>query len=374
MLDLHLAYQETDNLRDLLVQWDAQIAGEPPVAQYRWTNIALWPVARGATVAASTGIEGNPLTSAQVDEVLAGVAVDARQADIREVLNYNRAVDFANRAALRDDFEWTQELLRRLNAIVMEGLEDDEGGEYRHEPVVVGAGQYTPPEWQRLPALMSNLTEWLRAVADYHPIIRAGLTHLNLVSIHPWLNGNGRTARIAGSLMLMRCGVASPEILSVESDILTDIGAYFSVLQHTQGPTYQPDRHSATEWLEYFAGVCTRRLEVEARLTSALQLDVGQLVMDLTDAGLPTDWTPILLSASLAPIRVTALAERLELSPSRVRSMAQEMARTGWLEAVGEYRGRRYVAGPRLLGLRLNGPRIVGRFRGLIGGGQPGSE
>ncbi len=374
MLDLLLAYHETNSLRSLLAQWDAQIATEPPVAQYRWTNIALWPVARGATVAASTGIEGNPLTSAEVDELLAGSAVDARPADIREVLNYNRALDLANRVALRPDFEWTQELLRRLNATVMERLEDDERGEYRHEPVVVGAGQYAPPEWQRLPALMSTLTEWLRAAADCHPIIRAGLTHLNLVSIHPWLNGNGRTARIAGSLMLMRCGVASPEILSVESDIRADTDAYFSVLRHTQGPSYQPDRHSATEWLEYFAGLCTRRLEVEARLTAALQLDVGLLVMDLTDAGLPTDWTPILLSASLIPIRVTALAERLELSPGRVRAMAQEMARTGWLQAVGQYRGRRYVAGPRLLGLHLNAPRIVDRFRGLIDEGQPGSE
>jgi Fic family protein len=366
MQDLHLAYQETDRLRNFIAQWDEQMCTESPVAQYRWTNMALWQVARGATVGASTGIEGNPLTSAEVDEVLSGVAVDARAADIREVINYNRALDLANRAALRDDFEWTQELLRRLSATVMEGLEDDEGGEYRHESVTVGAGQYAPPEWQRLPDLMSQLVDWLRSPADCHPVIRAGLTHLNVVSIHPWLNGNGRTARIAGSLMLMRCGVGSPEILSVESDIRADTDRYFAVLQHTHGPAYQPDRHSATEWLEYFAEVCTRRLEIQARLTAAIQLDVGLLVMDLTDAGLPTDWTPILLSASLTPVRVTALADRLELSAGRVRSMAQEMARTGWLEAIGEYRGRRYVAGPRLLELHLNGPRIVDRFRGLI--------
>lgn len=365
MWDLHLAYQETDDLRSLLAQWDAQIAEEPLVAQYRWTNIALWPVARGATVAASTGIEGNPLTSAQVDEVLSGAAVDARQADIREVLNYNRALELANRVALRSDFEWTPELLRRLNGAVVEGLPDDEGGEYRHEPVVVGAGQYAPPEWQRLPDLMSQLVEWLRSPADCHPIIRAGLTHLNVVSIHPWLNGNGRTARIAGSLMLMRCGVGSPELLNVESDIRADTDQYFSVLQHTHGTAYQPDRHSATEWLEYFAGVCTRRLEIQTRLMAALQLDVGLLVMDLTDAGLPTDWTPILLTASLTAIRVTALAQRLQLSTGRVRAMVAEMARTGWLEAVGEYRGRRYVAGARLVDLRLNAPRILDRFRGL---------
>jgi hypothetical protein len=365
MLDLLIAYQETDALRSLLAQWDAHTASEPPVGQYRWTNIALWPVARGATVSASTGIEGNPLTSVEVDEVLSGVAVEARPADIREVLNYNRTLELANRAALRSDFEWTQELLRRLNATVMDGLEDDEGGEYRHEPVVVGAGLYAPPEWQRLPDLMSQLVEWLRTPLDCHPIIRAGLTHLNMVSIHPWLNGNGRTARVAGSLMLMRCGVGSPELLNVESAIRADTNGYFAVLQHSQGATYQSDRHSATEWLEYFAAMCTRRLEIQTRLIAALQADVGLLVMDLADAGLPTDWTPILLTASLIPIRVTTVAQRLDLSVARVRAMVAEMARTGWLEPLGAYRGRRYVAGPRLVGLRLSGPRLVDRYRGL---------
>jgi hypothetical protein len=373
MIDLHLDYQDTDALRALLDQWDAQMTTEPPVAQYRWTNIALWPVARGATVAASTGIEGNPLTSAEVDELLSGALVDARPADIREVLNYNRALELANRFALRSNFEWTQEMLQRLNATVMEGLEDQEDGEYRHQPVVVGQGLYTPPDWQRLPDLMSQLVDWLRAEAVCHPIIRAGLTHLNLVSIHPWLNGNGRTARIAGSLMLMRCGVGSPELLNVESDIRADANGYFSALQHTHGATYQPERHSATEWLEYFARVCTRRLDVQTQFIAALQADVGLLVMDLTDAHLPTDWTPILLSASLAPVRVTSLAQRLELSVARVRAMAAEMARTGWLEAVGENRGRRYLAGPRLVALGLNGPRIVDRYRGLSDG-QVGTE
>jgi hypothetical protein len=163
----------------------------------------------------------------------------------------------------------------------------------------------------------------------------------------------------------MRCGVGSPELLNVESAIRADTNGYFAVLQHSQGATYQSDRHSATEWLEYFAAMCTRRLEIQTRLIAALQADVGLLVMDLADAGLPTDWTPILLTASLIPIRVTTVAQRLDLSVARVRAMVAEMARTGWLEPLGAYRGRRYVAGPRLVGLRLSGPRLVDRYRGL---------
>jgi len=153
MLDLHVAYQVTPHLGELLTQWDAQVAAEGRIVGSRWTDIALWSAARSATVAGSTGIEGNPLSSAQVGEVLSGGHVEAAATDVREVLNYNAALDLANRAALRPDFEWSQELLRRLNAAVMDGLDDDGRGEYRQQPVTVG-GMYWPPEHPRLPALM----------------------------------------------------------------------------------------------------------------------------------------------------------------------------------------------------------------------------
>jgi Fic family protein len=362
MLELHLSYQETARLRELLSRWDDQIAAEPPVVRHRWTNIALWPAARSATVAGSTGIEGNPLTAIQVDQVLAGGPVEARSADIREVLNYNSALDLANAAALRPDFEWSQELLRRLNATVIRDLEDDERGEYRRQTVTVG-GVFAPPEYQRLPALMSQLVEWLRAGAG-HPVIRAGLTHLNVVSIHPWLNGNGRTARIAGSLMLMRCGIGAPELLNVESEIRSNTNRYAAVLQTTHGATYSPDEHSATEWLEYFAEICVNRLAIRNRIMAALPGDVGLLFMELEGTPRSDDWPVILLAARLAPIRTTSMAGILGLSPGRVRAMLAAMAAEGWLEPAGERRGRRYGPGRRLLDLPLRTPELMDRFRG----------
>jgi Fic family protein len=363
MPELHLSYQDTPRLQELLAEWDAHVAAEGPIVQHRWTNIALWPAARSATVAGSTGIEGNPLTAIQVDEVLAGGSVDATSADIRDVMNYNGALDLANRAALRPDFEWSQELLRRLNAAVIQGLEDDERGEYRRQAVIVG-GIFAPPAHDRLPALMSQLVDWLRSENSAHPLIRAGLTHLNVVSIHPWLNGNGRTARVAGSLMLMRCGIGSPELLNVESDIRANPHRYMSILQTTHGATYDPEEHSATEWLEYFAEICVNRVEIRNRLTAALPGDLGLLFMELEGTPSSDDWPVILMSARLAPVRTTSMAEMLELSPGRVRAMLRAMAREGWLEPVGERRGRRYRAGRRLLDLPLRVPELMDRLRG----------
>ena len=214
---LHIAYQETPALRRLLAAWDEGIAGEGPLARHRWTDIALWPAARSATIAGSTGIEGNPLGPADVDAVLAGHPGERTTLDMRDVLNYNAALDLANAAALRPDFEWSQELFRRLNATILAGLPDDERGEYRTGPVRV---------WRHLRAARRDpiarpereLVEWLRADdLRQHTVVRAGLTHLNVVSIHPWTNGNGRTARVAGSLALMRRGVSAPELVNIES-------------------------------------------------------------------------------------------------------------------------------------------------------------
>lgn len=363
MRDLHLAFQETDRLRGLLAAWDSHVAEEGPIVRHRWTDIALWPAARSATVAGSTAIEGNPLTPEQVDEVLSGARIEARAPDIREVLNYNAALDLANRAAIRPDFEWSQELIRRLNATIMQGLDDDERGEYRQEPVTVG-GIFLPPEHDRLPALMSQLVDWLREDDQAHPLIRAGLTHLNVVSIHPWLNGNGRAARVAGSLMLMRCGIGAPELLNVESEIRSNQDRYFSVLQETHGPAYEPAEHSATPWLEYFAEICVTRIEIRNRVTAAIPGDIGLLMMELEGARQAADWPVILLATRIAPVRTTQLASLLELSPGRVRAMLQEISRAGWLEPVGERRGRRYHASARLEALDLRTPILVEQLLG----------
>ena len=204
---LHIAYQETPALRRLLAAWDEGIAGEGPLGAPpldRHGPLAGRPERHHLPAAPASRATRSALTD--VDTVLAGHPGERSTPDMRDVLNYNAALDLANAAALRPDFEWSQELLRRLNATILAGLPDDERGEYRTGPVTVG-GIFVPPEASRLPALMRELVEWLRDGRPEQPtLVRAGLTHLNVVSIHPWTNGNGRTARVAGSLALMRRG------------------------------------------------------------------------------------------------------------------------------------------------------------------------
>ena len=86
-MTLHLSYRPSLTIRDRLDRWENAVRRDAELGPRNWRMLAVWPAARDASVSGSTGIEGNPLSPAQVEEVLAGAAVDADAAHIREVEN-----------------------------------------------------------------------------------------------------------------------------------------------------------------------------------------------------------------------------------------------------------------------------------------------
>ena len=130
-MTLHLTYNPNMVVHERLDQWENVGRRDAQVGLGDWRMLAIWPAARDAAVSGSTGIEGNPLDPAAVEEVLAGAAVDADADHIREVENYNRALNLARDAAARPDFTWSLEVIHLINATVMEGLPRDTHGDYR---------------------------------------------------------------------------------------------------------------------------------------------------------------------------------------------------------------------------------------------------
>ena len=353
---LHLEYGISDEMRRHLAEWDVAMRGEEPPHPIRW-RLVLGHYFRAATVAASTEIEGNPLTAHQVDALLQGEAVNASVQARREVLNYNNGLSTATSLALSPGFEWSQAILRMLNHQVMRDDAADRQGRYREEAVVVGGGVYHPPHHSTVPGLMQALETWLRTSQD-HPLVRVALLHLNLVAIHPWLDGNGRTARIASSLELMRTGVSSPEILSVEAYLREHEEEYYACLRETLGPRYQPDRHAASCWIEYYVRISSERLSFAERMNGAWPQDLGTIA-DAMAMDHPRQWGTVAMMAAVAPIRTSLVAEIIERTAPTARSILAAMTAEGWLVRHGIKRGTHYVAGPRLLALRLRAPEIV---------------
>lgn len=210
--------------------------------------------ARAATARSSTAIEGYHV-SAEVAAAVVEGRLAAADRDQRAVAGYALATQHV--AVLADDpsFRWSDRLLLDLHFEACASEPAGRPGRWRTGPVFVtapgGGVAYRAPEADEVPALVDELVHWLSAgELDTPVVVRAAIAHLNLVSIHPFPDGNGRLSRILQSLVLARDGVLSPELGSIEEYLARDTGRYYDVLREVQGGHYQPAR-SADPWLAF---------------------------------------------------------------------------------------------------------------------------
>lgn len=358
-MTLHLSYRPSMTIRDRLDRWENAVRRDAEVGPGNWRMLAVWPAARDASVSGSTGIEGNPLDPTQVQEVLAGAAVNADGAHVREVENYNRALNLARDASLRPDFRWSHEILHVINATVMGGLPRDTHGNYRGPGEDVLVGIFTGPSPLLVQTLMDELVAWLRRPSRTPRLVRSALLHLNMIAIHPFSDGNGRTARILAAMELILDGVRSPELISIEAYLRRNRDEYVDALRTTLGPSYDPDNHPVTDWLDYYTGISLDRLEARDRILDALPTDIGVLISALADAGEPLDWAVTLLAARVSRMRTAALAGLTGRSTPAARAELGRMTRAGWLETRGATRGRWYAPAERLTAISLHVPELM---------------
>lgn len=218
----------------------------------------------------STSIEGNKLAQFEVGKVLEGKTVRAPQKDILEVENYYQALKQLDELAKRKG-EITKEEALSLHKVVVNGLvEKEKTGQFRPADVYVlddlGDGReilrFKAPPAKEVQQLIEELLAWLKSSKreSIHPIIKAGILHLQFVSIHPFTDGNGRVARLLTQLQLYRDGWDFRKILVLEDYYNKDRMSYYSAENKAQGKSYQKDM-DFTSWLEYF----TTGFLVEAR-------------------------------------------------------------------------------------------------------------
>ena len=361
---LHLTYQPDLEIRQRLDSWDHAVRRYPELDEGDWRLVAVWPAARGASISGSTGIERNPLRQDEVEAVLAGAAVEGDREHVREVENYNRALRLARDAVRRPDFTWTQQLIHDINATIMDGLADDTRGNYRRavdEDVGVGS-LYVAPAGPVVHALMGELVGWLNRSGRESPLVRSALAHLNVAAIHPFMNGNGRTARILAAMVLMEDGIRAPELISVEAYLRRHVEAYYAALRTTIGPSYDPDNHPVSEWLAYYTQISLDRVEVRNRILDSTPSDFGVLYAALADRGEPVTWAPALLAARVTRVRTTEFAAMTHRTLAPARTELARLVASGWLVAHGQTRGRWYAPSDRLQAIPLRVPLLMRRL------------
>lgn len=155
----------------------------------------------------SNAIEGNTLTLKETKVVLEGITIGGKtMREHLEAINHKEAIEFLEKL-INDNSELSEMDIKNIHALVLKGIDDENAGRYRTENVIISGAIHIPPESVIVAELMEKLIyrydEWKER---YHPIIVAALLHAEFVKIHPFIDGNGRTARLLMNFQAMKNG------------------------------------------------------------------------------------------------------------------------------------------------------------------------
>ena len=154
----------------------------------------------------SNALEGNTLTMSETKVVLEGMTIGGKSVvEHLEAINHREAILFIENLVTGEGLtEWN---LKSIHSIILKGIDNKNAGKYRNENVVISGAKHIPPKHFDLDYLMQKLiNEYNRDWKDFHPVVKAALIHGEFVKIHPFIDGNGRTARLLLNFELMRNG------------------------------------------------------------------------------------------------------------------------------------------------------------------------
>ena len=240
--------------------------------------------AREISAHSSTSIEGNPLPLTEVKKIIKYAPEHIRDSE-REVLNYNQVLKQLDALLKQKLYSFDLKLILGVQKGVTNGLIDKyRSGKLRQEPVFVNNPQtrqpiYFPPDHQDVPGLVVDLLKYVnenRTKLD--PLIIAGIFHKQFVIIHPFIDGNGRTARLATKILLAGMGLDTFNLFSFENYYNQNITKYFKNVGLVGNYYELVNKVDFTPWLEYFTdGIIDELLRVGGELSKSNSSPVNQL-------------------------------------------------------------------------------------------------
>jgi len=242
----------------------------------RFPNVVLLELERNAREVssyASTSIEGNPLPLTEVKKILKSKPAHIRDSE-KEVLNYNQALQDLNTQLVKGKITISLQFVLEIQKQVIDGLLPKvETGYLRERPVVVndprtGQPVYLPPDTEDVKQLMEDLVEFAnknKEVID--PLILAGIFHKQMVIIHPFMDGNGRTTRLVTKVLLAHMGLDTFNLFSFENYYNQNVTKYFQTVGEFGSYYELVEKIDFTKWLEYFTeGIIDELLRVQKLL------------------------------------------------------------------------------------------------------------
>ena len=289
---------------------------------------------------ASTAIEGNPLTEQQASE-----AIDSEKRHFlkpeEEVRNYYAALELLE-GRLAENALFSKELILEVQATIVKGEGREKVGIRGPMPPGVlfavydsdtGRPEYIPPEASDIEPLLDELVNYVRD-SDDHPLVKAGIIHYQLVTIHPFEDGNGRTARIMSGFYLDSTGFDFGGIGSLEEYFAYDSDEYYRSLQMDLPPLYYDGRDNPPHpevWMEYFLrmmGLYAHKATSLAESELARSLDASLSHLKPRER----EFYEYLLDHDLDEYTPTGVAKELGVSNRTIINWSAALAANGLVE------------------------------------------
>lgn len=180
----------------------------------------------------SNAIEGNTLTISETKVVLEGITIGGKRlVEHLEVINHRDAINYVEEIVSTKE-PLTAWQIKNIHRLVLKGIDDAYAGTYRMEQVFISGANHVPPASYLIQEEMEQMIKWYQDEGgSLHPVERGAMLHAIFVGIHPFIDGNGRTARLLLNLELMKAGYP-PVVIKIENRL-----AYYEALDkaHTTG-------------------------------------------------------------------------------------------------------------------------------------------
>ena len=300
------------------------------------------------TAYASTMVEDGTISEDEMEEMAKPSPVSAIPKGRPEVLNYGRALEFVDYLSdTQGEVTSPEAEIRQIHWLLMKGVNDAKfhPGEYRNEPNWIidrGVKVYEPPIHVDMPMLMREFAEWLSSSDDTNMVVKAGIAHAHLVAIHPFVDGNGRTARLLATLLLQRGGYGFRKLLSLDAHYQRNRDQYIEALRASIGPRFDPE-YDSTSWLKFF----TMSMVIQCGWLEQKLTDWRILVEDVHARGKEIGASDRQMDGMVYAINVGHItrkdyAEITEVSPLTATRDLQHLVELGLLRPEGQGRNRRY--------------------------------
>jgi len=300
---------------------------------------SLRETARLYTTHYSTMIEGNRLSAEQIEAVVKHQGhFPGRERDENEVKGYYAALHYVEQLVAKGS-NITENVIQKLHAMVMSDAKKQ--SDYRDGQNVIRDGRtraivYLPPEAKEVPKLMTELVRWINHSKTIPCPIVASIAHYQFATIHPYYDGNGRTARLLTTLILHLGGYDLKGLYSLEEYYARHLTAYYEAISVGPSHNYYEGRAEAdiTQWIEYFVNgmalACENVLKHMNRLALRVDNDDEALLRTLD----PKKRKVLTLFQTFAVVTAAQIGQLFGFKPRTSAQLCKNWVEDGFLMVV----------------------------------------